>query len=123
MGYYTQYSLRQLGDRVAGDAFVALISGDESATHALDQNGDTRQPEKWYEHEKTLCAWSAKYPKTAFVLHAEGEDSDGIWDKYFLGGELVHVESFNGLPEIDLDTLQKWLTANSTTPSRQNPMS
>jgi hypothetical protein len=84
-----------------------LIAEDEEAGEALQLDGDSKWPEKWYEHDATLCVWSAQYPETIFLLHAEGEDSDGIWDKYFLGGKLVHTEMFDGLPRIDLDNLLK----------------
>lgn len=105
MGYYTQYSLKQLRNPISSEAFASLIAGDECARLALDSEGDTRSSEKWYGHEESLCAWSTRYPKTIFCLHSDGEDTDGIWDKYFLSGELVHTESFEGLSEIDLDGL------------------
>lgn len=107
MGYYTQYSLRQVRNAISDHALAVLIAGDECASYALDLEGGTKEAEKWYEHEASLCAWSARYPNTIFLLHAEGEDSDGIWDKYFFGGRLVHMESFEGLPEVDLGRLQK----------------
>lgn len=105
MGYYTQYSLKQLHNSVSKDAIAALIASDECARSALDPEGDTRTAEKWYEHEESLCAWSLKYPTTVFLLHADGEDSDGTWDRYFLGGKLIHTESFTGLRKIDLASL------------------
>jgi hypothetical protein len=107
MGYYTQYSLKQLRDVVSDEALATLIAGDESARGALRPDGDSKRFEKWYEHEECLCAWSAQYPTTIFRLHGEGEDSDGIWDKYFLKGRLLHTEAFNGLPEINLGNLSK----------------
>ncbi len=105
MGYYTEYSLRQLRNPIPKEALAVLIAEDECASLALDSSGDTRNSEKWYGHEESLCAWSVRYPKTIFCLHADGEDTDGIWDKYFLGGKLAHTESFESLPKIDLDSL------------------
>jgi len=106
VGYYTQYSLKQLRNPIPKEALAALIAEDECASQAVDFLGGTRNSEKWYDHEESLCAWSVRYPKTIFCLHAEGEDTDGIWDKYFLGGKVVHIESFEGLPTIDLDSVR-----------------
>lgn len=105
MGYYTQYSLKQLRNAIPNDTMTTLIAGDECASYALDSEGDTKAVEKWYEHERSLRAWSAQYPDTLLVLHAEGEDSDGIWEKYFLRGKLIHTESFSGLAKVDPDAL------------------
>lgn len=105
MGYYTQYSLRQLHNAISDDELAALIAGDESASGALQPDGDSKRFEKWYEHEESLCFWSKQYPSTIFLLHADGEDADGIWDKYFFGGKLLRTELFKGLPKIDLDSL------------------
>lgn len=107
MGYYTQYSLKQLRNAISEDALAALIAGDGNASQALQPDGDSKRFERWYEHEGSLCAWSAQYPETTFLLHADGEDADGIWDKYFLDGKLVHTELFSGLPKIELDSLGK----------------
>lgn len=108
MGYYTQYSLTQVHNAISDRKLAALILGDESASEALDLNGDSKTLVKWYEYESSLCQWSAKYPETIFRLHAEGEDSDGIWDKYFSGGRLIHTERFLGLPVIDPIDLLKY---------------
>lgn len=105
MGYYTRYSLDQVGITVPRQELSALIEEDEVARQALDPDGDTREAQKWYEHEDCICAWSARFPNTLFRLHAEGEDSDGIWDKYFLNGKLLHTERFMGLPSINPDHL------------------
>lgn len=105
MGYCSNYSLKQLRNGVSASELAALIGGDECARHALEPDGDTRQSEKWYRHEESLCAWSALHPDTVFCLHAEGEDVDGIWDKYFLAGKRIHTASFSGLPKPDLESL------------------
>ncbi|MDE3186434.1 MAG: hypothetical protein KGM96_02780 [Acidobacteriota bacterium] len=105
MGYYTSYSLTQLRNAMPSFALASLIATDESASSALTPDGDTKRPEKWYEHEQSICAWSTMYPDTVFRLHADGEDADGIWDKYFLGGKLVHTEFFKGLPLINAEDL------------------
>lgn len=105
MGYYTQYSVKQLRNAISGEALAALVAGDEGASEALQPDGDTKRFVKWYDHEGSLCAWSSQYPGTIFLLHADGEDADGIWDKYFFGGKLLRTELFNGLPETDIDSL------------------
>lgn len=105
MGYYTNYSLRQVRNPISEIDLAYLISSNETASAALRPDGDSWNPQKWYEHEDCLSAWSARYPSTIFCLHAEGEDTDGIWEKYFIGGALVHTESYNGLPEVNLESL------------------
>lgn len=105
MGYYTRYSLDQMGVALLPREFSTLIEEDEGARQALHPDGETRKAQKWYEHEECVCAWSARFPGTIFRLHAEGEDSDGIWDKYFLNGKLLHTERFMGLPSINPDEL------------------
>jgi hypothetical protein len=113
MGYYTLYSVEQVRNALPAENLETLIISDESASYALESDGSSRNWDKWYEHENSLCAWSAKYPNTIFRLHAEGEDVTGIWDKYFLGGELLHTELFNDLPEPDLDGSQIPQTSGS----------
>lgn len=107
MGYFSQYSVMQLANPVSREELATLIACNEEASHALDREGDPRGYVKWYDHEECLRVWSLRFPKTVFRLHAEGEDSDGIWDKYFIAGVLVHAEYFAGLPEIDLRKLLK----------------
>lgn len=107
MGYYTQYNLTQIYSAVSDQELSALISGDELASEALESDGDSKEFVKWYEHENSLCKWSTEYPQTIFKLHAEGEDSDGIWDKYFLGGRLVRAVTFSGLSVVDPRDLLK----------------
>ncbi len=113
MGYYTLYSVRMLCKVLPEDDLSRLIAADEAASGALDASGDSKGWAKWYEHEAAVCGWSELYPETMFFLHAEGEDSDGIWNKYFWGGRLLHTQAFTGLTAIEPGAL--------TAPNRGRP--
>ena len=50
-----------------------------------EPNGEWR----WYGHEDDMAELSERFPDALFKLHGEGENRDDVWDKYFVGGELV----------------------------------
>jgi hypothetical protein len=105
VGYFTHYSLSQIRQPISEAELAELIASDENASAAILPDGDSLNAAKWYEHENCLCAWSMRHPTTIFCLHAEGEDTDGIWDKYFMGGAVIHTEMYRGLPKVDLESL------------------
>jgi hypothetical protein len=45
-----------------------LRATNEEANYALDENGDTAEECKWYDHEKHLKEFSKKYPKAFFTM-------------------------------------------------------
>jgi hypothetical protein len=105
MGYSTLYCLEQVRDAIPDDEFAALIAEDANSAYALEPDGSSKNWEKWYNHEESLCKWSSLHPTTVFRLGAVGEDETGIWEKYFVDGKLVHAGAFSGFPPVDLEAL------------------
>jgi hypothetical protein len=92
---------------IADEELATLIAGDKDASECLDDFGVAITDEgRWPDPQKSLEAFSAKFPETIFVLRGESGSSE-IWDEYYLSGKLVHEESFDGLPTVDLDSLSK----------------
>lgn len=102
MGYYTGYSLVIEGGN--NDIIKELRKENQNAEYALDDNGDTEECIKWYEHEEDFRKFSMKHPEILFSLHGEGEESEDIWKAYFKNGKMqkceakITFEEFN--PEI-----------------------
>jgi len=104
MGYVTNYTLTQERNPIDEDIFADLIKADEDARYCLNEDGTTCEGCKWYEHEKSLLAFSAAHPEVLFKLHGDGEGSGDLWDKYFVGGKQVHEEKLKtDLPVPDYD--------------------
>jgi len=47
---------------------------------------------KWYDHNKDMIRISKKYSNTLFQLDGAGEESDDLWRKYFLNGNMQEVQ-------------------------------
>lgn len=106
MGYLTHYTLTQERNPVDESILAKLISGDEEADYCLNDDGTTKEGGRWYEHEESLKSFSTAAPKTLFKLHGDGENSGDIWDKYFVGGEMVREIRLKAeLPVPDYDEL------------------
>lgn len=87
MGYYTRYQLTTL-HKDADEIMADLRENNEEAQIALDENGETQEPLKWYDHEKQLKEFSKKYPDAMFQLSGEGENGgEDIWQFYFKNGK------------------------------------
>jgi hypothetical protein len=91
MGYYTSYSLKVYeGERTIQEILAELIeTGEfEYLDYALDEDGDSLEPCKWYDHEADLIEISKRYPDIVFVLKGEGEEPGDLWYKYFKNGKI-----------------------------------
>lgn len=94
MGYLTCYSLNlRTGDNksniVDGSVLtevVGLLRKKEVVGYALDESLGCLEPVKWYSNEEDMREVSKQFPDVLFCLHGEGDDSDDIWDEYFLNG-------------------------------------
>lgn len=99
MGYETKYDLQ-----VDNGELVAIVeelrSNDDSASYALDSNGDCDQKCKWYKHEQSLIDLSKKYPQAAITLFGNGEDAPYFWKKVFKDGVIT---KYVGVIEYKLD--------------------
>ena len=87
LGYYSNYQL--LIVHKDSDAIMAdFRENNEEARVAMDENGETDTPIKWYDHERQLKEFSKKYPDAMFQLHGEGESGgEDTWQFYFKNGK------------------------------------
>ena len=103
MGYYTSHKLEIAeGDN---DLISALRSYEEGAGYALEDNGDTAERCKWYDHESDLRRFSATHPQALFKLSGEGEDSGDIWIEYYRAGKMQRCTAEITFDEFDCDEL------------------
>ncbi len=42
----------------------------------------------WYNYEDDMRILSRRFPDLVLYLHGEGEQSEDMWDKYFVGGRM-----------------------------------
>jgi hypothetical protein len=91
MGYYTRYELSVKKGNT--DLISEFVSENENAAYALDDNGDSNESCKWYDHEYELKAFSLKHPETLFELKGEGEESGDIWIKYIQNGKCQYCKA------------------------------
>jgi len=85
MGYITRYELSVKNGNT--DLISKFVTENDNASYALDENGDSNESCKWYDHEKELKAFSLKHPDALFELKGEGEESGDIWIKYIRNGK------------------------------------
>ena len=94
MGYATSYELDwtpqpncELSEKKLAARVAAYIIDHDEMSYALEENGDTAQSCKWYDHEPDMRAMSKAIPNVLFHLSGEGEESGDIWDAWFLNGK------------------------------------
>lgn len=74
--------------------------------YAVNENGDTIDQVKWYDHGSDLIEHSKKYPNLVFQLYGEGEESGDIWCDYYHNGKCTHHAAMKWIPpEFDLKQL------------------
>lgn len=95
MGYNTRYNLswdvskstKTTWDEISEE--IALRQkADRDFFYGVDENGDSMDACKWYEHEEDVSTFSKIYPDVIFELSGEGEESGDIWKKYFKNGKI-----------------------------------
>lgn len=90
MEYATSYGLEI--KELKADSNEAIIDNlrkaSEGAKYAIDENGETEESSKWYDHEKDLIEFSKRYPSKVFILSGEGEETGDIWKSYFVNGKV-----------------------------------
>ncbi len=94
MGYQTRFELTwtpqpecKLTKRKLDLKVGAYIVDHETMQYAIDENGDSYDTCKWYEHEDDMRQMSKAIPDVLFHLSGEGEESGDIWDAWFLNGK------------------------------------
>lgn len=94
MGYVTSYEL----EVVQGNKGIHEILEKETETtgelfYAINENGETNERCKWYDHEEDMIALSLRNPGILFLLNGEGEDARDIWRKYFIDGKMQEIKA------------------------------
>lgn len=107
MAYSTRYSLTWAEKGCASlDKFIAdFIADNEEMSYCLDDEGDSRDDGRWYEHEKDMRALSTAIPFVRFTLEGHGEESGDIWRKYFLAGKMQVAKIKLDFPPFDANLL------------------
>lgn len=130
MGYYTNYNMEVIDiDKVGYNSYQIakymlekqrkndwyypfryslnnFLDGtnEESGTvFALDLEDD--EESKWYDHEKEMIELSKKFPDVLFKLHGVGEESEDIWDEYFMNGKSQYCRAEFIIPPFDRNKL------------------
>jgi hypothetical protein len=100
MGYYTNYKL----EIIEGDDYE--IDHEEEISNLTDYNDVFDEGIKWYEHDTDMLKHSKAYPNTLFKLIGEGEDSDGLWYKYYKNGKMQYCPAIITYDEYDESKLK-----------------
>ncbi len=86
MAYYTRFALRIINEN---DLFIPLLRLEyENAACALNDEGNTNNYCKWYDHEADMKNFSRKHPEIVFELEGNGENNSDMWLKYFKDGKM-----------------------------------
>jgi hypothetical protein len=107
MGYYTNYKLTiSSGSEITSDLTAALNETLDDGYGPLNDFVGGSESCKWYEHEKVMRSFSARFPDVLFILHGEGEETGDVWDKYFKGGKMQECRVVMTIPPFDERKLQ-----------------
>ena len=66
---------------------------------------DNTERTKWYTDDKEMLKLSKKFPDVLFKLHGEGEESDDIWERYFMNGKSQYCQAEIVIPPFDKSKL------------------
>jgi len=105
MGYTTRYELA-IDSQNSLEIIGNLRREVDYAETAIDENGDTQEECKWYNHEKDMKGFSKNYPELLFTLKGEGEEYPDIWTKYFMNGKMQRVDAVISFDQFDKDKLE-----------------
>ena len=101
MGYYTNYYLTAKGypnPMTKGDAetlaedirnstdleYVSFHKNMGDYGYAIEADAEA----KWYECEDDMYKLSKRWPGVLFDLRGDGEESEDLWEHYWLNGEV-----------------------------------
>lgn len=104
MGYYTQYTLKVTP--FDENLIPTLRSVNKEANFAIDDNGETAEECKWYDHKNDLKRFSKNYPMTLFELSGIGEENGDMWKMYVKGGKSVTLTAVLTYPEFNEKLLE-----------------
>lgn len=114
MGYCTTYNLSLctpdgksfIEDSAVHDKVVTLLKERGAINYALDENLDCYDPVKWCEHDNDMLEISKQVPNILFRLHGEGDESEDIWDCYYLNGKTQYCKAEITIPPYDPNKLE-----------------
>ena len=92
--YPFEYSLKDFlsgMDKESGTAFALVLEDDDAS--------------KWYDNEKEMLELSKEFPDILFKLHGVGEESEDIWNEYFMSGKSQYCKAEFVIPPFDRDKL------------------
>jgi len=89
MGYYTTFKIEASESKIM-EEFLAkdVRSYGEIFEAIFDEDGDSHDSYKWYDHESDMKEVSKEFPNVLFTLKGEGEEAGDIWIKYFKNGKM-----------------------------------
>lgn len=97
----------------AEDTLLGLLrAGFPDARRALEHDGCSARPTKWFDHEKHLQSFSKTHPYALFSLHGECESGNYEWTKYFVNGHMNMTEVRKVEDEFD-DSLLQYASAGN----------
>lgn len=99
MGYMTGYSLTVCSARKNSAGLFEQLPkmtleavADEVDRMNVFEEGDAHNGwfawTTWYDWEEDMILLSRKFNDVLFMLHGDGEDSEDLWDAYFLDGKI-----------------------------------
>lgn len=108
MGYYTSYYLDIHEGELPIHNILENVTEDdfEFLGYAIDEDGDSLDSTKWYEHEADMREFSRRFPDYVFKLHGEGEESGDVWYKYFKNGRMQECPAKITYDEFDESKLK-----------------
>lgn len=121
MGYYTNFSLTASACTVSGGSAstssipsITLVNlEDEIEKMNVFDNGNSIEhgyyayAKKWYDWKEDMSLLSKRFPEILFYLHGEGENSDDLWDAYFLGGKSQYCPAVITYDDFNPDKLSE----------------
>ena len=93
--YPFEYSLKD---------FLNEITEESGITFALTLENDYAS--KWYDNEKEMLELSKEFPDVLFKLHGIGEESEDIWNEYFMNGKNQYCKAEFIIPPFDRNKLE-----------------
>jgi hypothetical protein len=100
MGYYTSYELNVIDDKVNLEDHKVGIG------EVSDYGNPFDEPNKWYDHEDDMRAYSKAFPDLVFELTGDGEEAGDNWREYYKAGKVQRCAGIIIYPVFDESQLK-----------------